>query len=112
MTKLRCSDHKLRIEEGRWNKPSIPRTERKCYMCNQVEDEIHFLTDCKLYGSRDQFWNKIYNKVPQISTHSSTDRFIFLMTQEDPDVMEVVLQTTCKWLAFRNFLNENFYNQK
>ena len=45
MTKFRVSDHRLMVEEGRWK--NIPRPDRKCYMCHeQVEDEVHFLTNC------------------------------------------------------------------
>jgi hypothetical protein len=49
MTKLRISDHKLMIEEGRYRRPITPREERTCYMCtNRIEDEVHFLTECNL----------------------------------------------------------------
>ena len=110
MTKLRCSDHKLKIEEGRWC--NIARTERKCPMCpDKVEDEIHFMTDCRLYGLQDSYWQDIYDKVPTISAHSNTDRFIYIMTQEDPILMKIVMKTTYNWLSFRNFMRENFYHQ-
>ena len=35
--------HKLAIETGRWN------NERKCNFCLELEDEFHFLLECKLY---------------------------------------------------------------
>ena len=47
MTKLRISDHKLMIEQGRHTRPTTPRDERFCHICkNTVEDETHFLTEC------------------------------------------------------------------
>ena len=108
MTKLRLSDHKLMIEEGRWN--GIPRPGRKCPMCReQVEDEIHFLTNCQLYGTHDNYWNTVHEKVPQTRTLSNTDRFLYIMTQEDPELTEMTLKKTHEWMKLRIFLRENFY---
>ena len=57
MTKLRTSDHKLMIEEQRHYRPKPPRPERTCYVCHdKVEDEIHFLTECNLYGFYNRHW--------------------------------------------------------
>ena len=50
MTKLRLSNHTLRIEKGRHER--IIRSLRHCAFClNQVEDEIHFVMQCKLYNN-------------------------------------------------------------
>jgi hypothetical protein len=93
MTKLRLSDHKLMVEVGRHRRPLVPRPERKCNMCEDaVEDETHFLTDCRLYGNRDKYWDVIYNIVPQISLHSNTDRFSYIMTQEDSELTKIILK--------------------
>ena len=43
------SSHKLNIETGRWNR--TPREQRLCNKCNELEDEFHFLFECKLYDS-------------------------------------------------------------
>jgi hypothetical protein len=112
LTKLRLSDHKLEVEVGRHNRPLVPRLERKCHMCpDSVEDEIHFLTDCRLYGNRDKYWDTIYNRVPQISTHSNTDQFIYIMTQDDTELTKIVLKMVYEWMTFRKFLHENFFHQ-
>ena len=49
LTRLRCSAHKLMVEEGRYR--GIERTMRKCSLCsmNVVEDEYHFLLICPAY---------------------------------------------------------------
>ena len=110
MTKLRVSDHRLMVEEGRWKK--IARPNRKCYMCPElVEDEIHFLTNCRLYGKHDTYWNTIYDKVPQLRTLSNTDQFIYIMTQEDTELTRLTLKTVREWMNLRTFLRENFYQQ-
>ena len=49
VTKIRCSSHKLAIEEGRFR--NIAREERKCIFCpmNCIEDEYHFILVCPFY---------------------------------------------------------------
>ena len=42
LTKIRISAHDLLIESGRHFWPRIPRGQRICVQCNQVEDEEHF----------------------------------------------------------------------
>ena len=51
LTKLRTSSHTLAIETGRWTKTE--RTHRLCEQCteNKIEDETHFLFDCKKYSN-------------------------------------------------------------
>ena len=50
-SKIRLSNHKLKTEEGRYNK--VPKEQRHCPFCpNYVEDEIHFLTQCPVYHNQ------------------------------------------------------------
>ena len=50
LIKLRLSSRRLAVETGRWNKPHpIPLEERKCRFCTSLEDEFHFLFECKLH---------------------------------------------------------------
>ena len=54
ITKLRLGSHNLSVERGRWNKTDY--LERKCLLCNDIEDEYHFVIICTkyelgLYGS-------------------------------------------------------------
>jgi len=49
-SRLKMSSHRLQVESGRWHKPaSIPISERKCTICNKLEDEYHFMFECSLY---------------------------------------------------------------
>ena len=80
-------------------------------MCGDlVEDETHFMTQCRLYGTRDKYWETINNLVPPIATLSNADKYFYLMTQEDPELTKVVLKMVHEWMAFRGFLHENFYS--
>ena len=50
VSKLRMSSHRLAIESGRWARPvRIPIEERKCVYCDLLEDEFHFVLECKCY---------------------------------------------------------------
>ena len=42
ITQLRISAHCLNIERGRYNKPKIPREERFCKFCTEVETRTFF----------------------------------------------------------------------
>jgi hypothetical protein len=52
LAKLRCSNHKLAIETGRYTRPLTPRNDRLCQLCHsgEVEDEGHFLLSCHFYS--------------------------------------------------------------
>ena len=50
LSRLRLSSHRLEVEVGRWTKPNkTPIENRKCQICNVLEDEFHFLFECPLY---------------------------------------------------------------
>ena len=47
LTRLRLGSHHLSSERGRWNKTEFH--ERKCIICDDVEDEYHFVLCCPRY---------------------------------------------------------------
>ena len=49
ITRWRLSNHKLRIETGRYTRPKTPREDRKCNICNLLEDENHVIFFCPAY---------------------------------------------------------------
>ena len=54
MSKLRCSNHSLAIETGRHKKIEVDNG--LCLKCNVIEDEIHFLTECRVFDTtREKF---------------------------------------------------------
>lgn len=79
MTKLRCSSHRLCIETGRWARPaSVPINERKCTFCNVLEDEFHFVLQCRMYSQlRTQYIPICYWRSPNMC------KFIELMNTEN-----------------------------
>ena len=51
LTKIRISAHDLSTERGRYFRPRIPREQRICVQCSQVEDEEHFFLFCRKYSN-------------------------------------------------------------
>ena len=50
ITRWRLLCHKLRIETGRYTYPITPRDERKCKICQTLEDESHALFHCSAHA--------------------------------------------------------------
>ena len=46
ISKVRLSSHLFLIERGRWGTKKIKLKERKCELCNVLEDEYHCLIEC------------------------------------------------------------------
>ena len=88
IARLRTSTHKLAIETGRYQRPVVPSNERLCKICNtgQVEDEIHFVTQCTAYTKhREVLLSEMnltnYNESPE-------EKFIKIMkTSKDTDLI-------------------------
>ena len=65
LSKLRLSSHGLEIEVGRWARPNrTPLDQRKCGVCDKVDDEFHFLLECGSYSQirkkyiKKYFWDR------------------------------------------------------
>ena len=79
ISKLRLSSHTLEIEKGRYRKPNpVPVNERKCNECNTLEDEFHFLLECKKYQNLRTMYIKRYYWV-----RPNVPKLITLLTSEN-----------------------------
>ena len=88
MTKLRSSSHTLEVERGRYTKPKTNICERLCPVCNVIEDEIHFLANCKLYDAeRTHFFGKVTAKIQNLHELNDADKFILLMSSKDKQIL-------------------------
>ena len=80
---FRISSHKLEIERG-WNKKHSVK-DRLCKSCNSgaVEDEKHFIFNCKLYSClRQTFCSDVKKSCKNFSSLSQDDQLFWLMTNE------------------------------
>ena len=90
LTKFRISNHVLQIEKGRHK--NVDKRERFCPFCPEVvEDEKHFLLDCKTYRHfRNEFSKDGANLSPDWK--SDTTRFISIFLHKSFEVRQYLLQ--------------------
>lgn len=106
-TKIRLSNHKLKIEVGRHN--NIPKEKRYCSFCpTLIEDEIHFLTQCPAYSTnRAKLMEEIDGRYYQQTDQESL--FVFLMTNNEITHHTAKFITTASYI--REFLLKKFRNE-
>ena len=99
ITQLRASSHTLEIERGRHTRPKTAEENRLCATCNMVEDEEHFVTACNVNCiERANLYQKVTYRHPVFQEMTSREKFIFLFTNECPQILS--------WLG--KFINESF----
>ena len=89
--KLRISAHRLKVEVGRFS--NIPRNERICNNCSSgcIEDETHFLISCDKYKvDRNMLFDFVVSNVHNFSKLNNEQRFVYLLSNEDSQVLNVV----------------------
>ena len=86
LTRFRLSNHNLLIEKGRHFRPK--RHDRKYFICkDDVEDENHFITNCPLYSNQRFPFNHLFKNNRFFQLFNNEQKFIFIMTKENEDVM-------------------------
>ena len=85
-TKLRISNSKLMIEEGRHH--NVPIEIRICPLCkNDIENELHFLMECnQLHDLRQKLFENLTEIVPAFANMNTDDKFKFIMSSNDYDI--------------------------
>ena len=102
LSKLRASSHDLEVERGRYVRPKLDITERLCISCHVIEDEEHFVTDCvNNREMRKSFFEKISLREPGFANWNNREKFVFLMSCEDPQILS--------W--FSKFLYHSFHTR-
>ena len=77
-------------------------TERLCIPCHVIEDEEHFVTDCVNNREiRKSFFEKISLREPGFPNWNNREKFVILMSCEDPQILS--------W--FSKFLYHSFYTR-
>ena len=67
---------------------------------NSVENEMHFLTNCNAYN-RYHLYEGISIHTPNFTHLNNQQQFIFLMSQEDKDIMFTLAHCTFHWFKLR-----------
>jgi hypothetical protein len=102
--RLRVSAHPLRIQTGRYAQNNIPRNERYCLCCNDLdlEDEYHFICICRCYSDlRKKFISRIYYENPSVY------KFHKLLLSCDKSVIYNVCKYIKEALVIRNTILNN-----
>ena len=66
ITRWRLSCHKLFVETGRYKRPKITKEERKCKICNVLEDEEHALYLCDAHQFIRIRYRDLLQKYPRV----------------------------------------------
>ena len=90
-TKLRISNSKLMIEEGRHH--NVPIENRICPLCNiSVENEFHFVMKCPQFQNlRVNLFEKLSDIVPAFADMNIDDKFKFIMISDDYDINKICI---------------------
>ena len=87
-SKLRASSHTLEIERGRYTKPKTDVSKRLCPVCYTIEDEVHFLINCKLYEpERQRLFLMINEKKQNFQSLNDVEKFTFLLSNPDNQLL-------------------------
>ena len=83
MTKFRLSNHQLMIEKGRYS--NLDKEQRFCPFCpDSIEDEKHFLTECKAYkNERRIFYTDIEKDYRPFILKNGSEKMIFLLSNKN-----------------------------
>ena len=101
LTKLGCSNHSLLIEQGRYSKLEV--AECLCKKCDKVEDDIHFLIECKLYDSvRKKFFSD--NNIISIGGNTR-DTLIYCLNNKDKNLILNVAKFTTACFELRKIFS-------
>ena len=103
LSRLRLSNHNLLIETGRHIRPKLDRENRKCFICkDDIEDEMHFITKCPLYSSeREELYKSLKINSKTFESLSRDQKFIFILTNEDKNVMTELAKYTYRAMKVR-----------
>ena len=88
ISRFRVSSHRLGIETGRHQKPSLPPDKRLCKYCKsgKVDDELHFLVHCDFHSKiRKLFYSQLCEIISDFHRLKDVDKFreILMSTNED-----------------------------
>jgi len=102
--RLRVSAHPFRIQTGRYAQNNIPRNERYCLCCNDLdlEDEYHFICICRCYTDlRKKYISRKFYINPSVY------KFHQLLVSCDKSVISNVCIYLKEALALRNTILNN-----
>ena len=99
LTKFTLSEHKLLIEIGRNLK--IPRDQRLCAICNVLEDEFHFSSECKRNTNNRnilyQYFQNIYSNFLELNHEKKLIKILKPSTTEQIRTVTSFIKQSLEW---------------
>ena len=78
----------LNVEKGRYTRPRTPLNERLCNMCNWVDDELHFITECAVnVNERRALSDMLIDKFPEFEHLCDLEKFVFFFIFDDAQML-------------------------
>ena len=104
--KLRISNSKLFIEEGRHYK--IPLEQRLCRLCQVELDENHFVLKCsKLAHARANMINRLNETVAVFNSMDDSSKLKFILSSNDNDITNICISGLSNMYIVRQSLLES-----
>ena len=92
-SRFRCRNHKLPVETGIYK--NIPRSERICVKCTQLEigDEFHFIFNCQFFADQRRTYLPKYCHI-----HPSAPKFKRIMNDKtklrsSANIIKIILES-------------------
>ena len=85
---------------------NIPLENRLCPRCKlEIENEYHFVIECnKLISSRSKLYSKVTEIVPNFLVMSDSDKFKYIFSSYDYDIMKICVISISEMCSERNKL--------
>ena len=112
MAKLRLSSLPLRLETGRYERPTLPEAARLCKVCSDgisIENESHFIFCCTSYWDIRQMWLARLKIPPNFGQLPLSDKL--KLTLNAPENVKITAQFIIDAYNVRSkILNNNVHN--
>ena len=104
LCRLRISNHSLMIEKGRHMRLLVE--DRLCKVCKVIEDEQHFISDCKINQNlRKSLFKFLSTKSKHFFNLTSEQKLIFMMSVSDEE--SIIKISNFVYNSFK--IRENMY---
>jgi hypothetical protein len=98
MSQIRCGVAPIAVELGRYC--NTPYENRKCYECENVENEYHLLMECPMYDDiRNNTYLEALQIIPGFGMYSKDTQFKLFLS--DPRLMVITAKTLFSFLNRR-----------
>ena len=89
MAKFRISNHRLRIETGRYD--NTPVDERTCLICHTIEDEQHVLLNCTINKKeRESLYVQLKESCKNFNNLNDKNKCIHIMSVSEKPLLKII----------------------